>query len=447
MKRRHLLILMVSLLSLFLFGCPPQETATTTGTAGAGDEIPVGEYGSLTGSTATFGQSTHNGVTLALDEINAAGGINGRKLKLFTEDDQSKPEEAASVVQKLISQNGVVALIGEVASSRTLAAAPIAQKAQIPMISPSSTNPQVTQIGDYIFRACFLDSYQGDSMAKFAANDLKAKRAAILTDVKNDYSVGLAQFFAESFKKLGGTIVAQQSYSEGDSDFKAQLTSVRAAKPDVIFVPGYYTEVGQIAIQARDLGLKQPLLGGDGWESPKLLEIGGKALEGSFYSNHYSPDDPDPVVRQFVDKYRERFGVLPDSLSALAYDSTKILAEAMKRAKTVDGPSIREEIARTTAYKGVTGTITFGASRDPIKSLVVLEVKNGQIIKRLQMDPPGMPTASAMPTSAPTTTPAAGMPYGTPPPGSSPTPTVSPMPSASPSASPAASPMSATTSR
>lgn len=427
MKNRRLLVFAISLTSLILFGCPPQETATTTGTATSGEDIPIGEYGSLTGSTATFGQSTHNGVVLALDEINAAGGINGRKLKLFTEDDQSKPEEAASVVQKLISQNRVVALIGEVASSRTLAAAPIAQGAKVPMISPSSTNPQVTQIGDYIFRACFLDSYQGDSMAKFAFNDLKAKRAAILTDVKNDYSVGLAQFFRESFEKMGGRVIATQSYSEGDSDFRAQLTSVRAQKPDVIFVPGYYTEVGQIAIQARDLGMKQPLLGGDGWESPKLLEIGGKALEGAFYSNHYTPDDPDPVVRQFVDKYRERFGVAPDSLAALAYDSTKILGEALKRAKVIDGPSIREEIARTSGYKGVTGTISFGPDRNPIKSLVVLEVKDGQIIKRSQMDPPGSAAATAAAAAA----------------SGSPAPTATPTMSMTPAASPTPTPSSA----
>ncbi len=401
MKRRiFLALLTLSVLSLALFSCAPGESDTGTAGGGAGNEIPVGEYGSLTGSTATFGQSTHNGIVLALDEVNAAGGINGRQIRLYTEDDQSKPEEAANVVQKLISQNQVVAVLGEVASSRSLAAAPICQANRVPMLTPSSTNPQVTEIGDYIFRACYLDPYQGESLARFAIDELKVRRAAILTDVKNDYSVGLAKFFKEAFVKMGGQIVGEQSYSEGDSDFKGQLTALRASNPDVLFVPGYYTEVGQIAIQSRDLGMTAPLLGGDGWESPKLLEIGGKALNGSFYSNHYSPDSPDPVVRTFVDKYRERFGANPDSLAALGYDSMKILAEAMTRAKEIDSTQIRDELARTTNFKGVTGTITMGPDRNPIKSIVILEIRDGQITKRTEMSPPGMapPPAAAATT-------------------------------------------------
>ncbi|HUF16447.1 MAG TPA: ABC transporter substrate-binding protein [Thermoanaerobaculia bacterium] len=404
MKRRiFFALLTLSILSLALFSCAPRESTTGVSAGAAGNEIRVGEYGSLTGSTATFGQSTHNGIVLALDEVNAAGGINGRPIRLFTEDDQSKPEEAANVVQKLISQNRVVAVLGEVASSRSLAAAPICQENRIPMLTPSSTNPQVTQIGDYIFRACFIDPYQGESLARFAIEELKVRRAAILTDVKNDYSVGLAKFFKEAFNKMGGQVVGEQSYSEGDSDFKGQLTALRASNPDVIFVPGYYTEVGQIAIQTRDLGMTMPMLGGDGWESPKLLEIGGKALNGSYYSNHYSPDDPDPVVRTFVDKYRERFGANPDSLAALGYDSMKILAEAMTRAKEIDSTLIRDELARTANFKGVTGTITMGPDRNPIKSIVILEIRDGQITKRTEMHPPGMapPPAAA---GAPQTT-------------------------------------------
>ena len=423
MKSRVFVLLVTSILSLALLSCAPDESATGTAGGATGNEILVGEYGSLTGSTATFGQSTHNGIVLALDEVNAAGGINGRQIKLFTEDDQSKPEEAASVVQKLISQNQVVAVLGEVASSRSLAAAPICQANKVPMLTPSSTNPQVTQIGDYIFRACFIDPYQGASLAAFALNDLKARRAAILTDVKNDYSVGLANFFKEAFTKGGGQIVGEQSYSEGDSDFKGQLTALRASNPDVLFVPGYYTEVGQIAIQSKDLGMTAPMLGGDGWESPKLLEIGGTALDGSFYSNHYSPDDPSPIVRTFVDKYRERFGANPDSLAALGYDSAKILAEALGRAKTIDGPTIRDEIARTKDFQGVTGTITMGEDRNPIKNLVILEIRDGQITKRAEISPTGdvIPPAAATPATgtAPQTTTAG---------------TVAPSPAASPAA-------------
>ena len=410
MKSRVFVLLVTSILSLALLSCAPDESATGTAGGATGNEILVGEYGSLTGSTATFGQSTHNGIVLALDEVNAAGGINGRQIKLFTEDDQSKPEEAASVVQKLISQNQVVAVLGEVASSRSLAAAPICQANKVPMLTPSSTNPQVTQIGDYIFRACFIDPYQGASLAAFALNDLKARRAAILTDVKNDYSVGLANFFKEAFTKGGGQIVGEQSYSEGDSDFKGQLTALRASNPDVLFVPGYYTEVGQIAIQSKDLGMTAPMLGGDGWESPKLLEIGGTALDGSFYSNHYSPDDPSPIVRTFVDKYRERFGANPDSLAALGYDSAKILAEALGRAKTIDGPTIRDEIARTKDFQGVTGTITMGEDRNPIKNLVILEIRDGQITKRAEISPTGdviPPAAAGTVAPSPAASPAA----------------------------------------
>ena len=306
------------------------------GTSGQGgsEEILVGEFSSLTGGTATFGQSTHNGITLAFDEINAAGGVLGKKLKVLVEDDQSKPEEAATAVQKLISQNRVVAVLGEVASSRTLAAAPIAQSNKVPLISPSSTNPKVTEVGDYIFRVCFIDPFQGAVMAKFAANTLKLKKVAILYDVRNDYSVGLRNFFSETFKGLGGEVIGEQVFSEGDSDFRAQLTQLKSLKPEAIYVPGYYTEAGTISRQARELGITVPLMGGDGWDSPKLTEIGGKAIEGSYLSNHYSVDDPSPAIQKFVGDYKARFGATPDALAALGYDAAKVLADAFKRAGT-----------------------------------------------------------------------------------------------------------------
>jgi branched-chain amino acid transport system substrate-binding protein len=229
--------------------------------------IKIGEVGSMTGSEATFGISTHEGLQLAIKEQNAKGGIKGKKIELISLDDQGKPEEAAVATTKLITQDKVAAIVGEVASSRSLAMAPIAQKNKIPMVSPSSTNPKVTEVGDYIFRVCFIDPFQGAVMAKFASETLKAKKVAILRDVKSDYSVGLSNFFAEAFKNTGGEIVVDQSYSSGEVDFNSQLTSIRAKKPDAIFVPGYYTEVGLIAKQARKLGIKVPLLGGDGWDS------------------------------------------------------------------------------------------------------------------------------------------------------------------------------------
>lgn len=382
------MVLTTAILSLVLFGCPPKTSETTSGTGGTEGEIVVGEYGSLTGAQATFGQSTHNGIMLAMDELNAAGGINGRKFRVVTEDDQSKAEEAANAVTKLISQNNVIAVLGEVASSNSLAAAPICQSNKVPMISPSSTNPAVTEKGDYIFRMCFIDPYQGEAMANYLYKQLGKKTAAILIDVKSDYSTGLANFFERTFVQNGGRIVGKQSYAQGDSDFRAQLTTLKSANPEVLFVPGYYNDIGQIAIQARDLGMNMPLAGGDGWESPKLIEIGGKALEGCLYSNHYHVDDPAPAVRQFVQKYEERFGAKPDSLAALGYDSAKLLADAIKRAGTTDGPKLRDAIAATKGFPGVTGVINLGPDRNPIgKKLVVLEIRNGQLMLKDTVDP------------------------------------------------------------
>ena len=396
-----------AILSLVLFGCPPKtgETTTAAGTGGTEGEIVVGEYGSLTGGQATFGQSTHNGIMLAVDEINGNNGIDGRKIRVITEDDQSKSEEAANAVQKLISQNNVIAVLGEVASSASLAAAPICQNNRVPMITPSSTNEKVTQVGDYIFRMCFIDPYQGEAMANFVSKQLSMKRAAILIDVKSDYSTGLAANFERVFLANGGQIVGKQSYAQGDSDFRSQLTALKAANPEMIFVPGYYNEIGQIAIQARDLGMQQPLAGGDGWESPKLFEIGGKALDGCFYSNHYHVDDPTPAVREFVQKYQERFGAKPDSLAALAYDSTRVLAEAIKRAGTTDGPKLKDEIAKTANFPGVTGNITLGPDRNPIgKKLAILEVRNNNTILKGVVDPAAGTSGAATGTSGTTAT-------------------------------------------
>src|SRR5947209_14522351 len=306
MRTNKLLIIIAALSLMVMTACPPKNesgtTTSNTSAAGGGGEILVGEYGSMTGPQATFGQSTHNGIMMAIDEINAKGGVKGRKIKVITEDDQSKQEEAANAVTKLISQNNVLAVLGEVASSCSLAAAPICQSNKVPMITPSSTNPEVTKKGDYIFRVCFTDDYQGENIARYAAQQLHIKRAAILTDVKNDYSTGLTTTIERIFTSLGGQIIAKQSYANLDSDFRSQLTAIRQANPEAIFVPGYYTDVAQIAIQARDLGMKQPLLGGDGWESPKLIEIGGKALEGCMYTNHYFYGDPNPMVHNFVQK-------------------------------------------------------------------------------------------------------------------------------------------------
>jgi branched-chain amino acid transport system substrate-binding protein len=347
--------------------------------AGGENEIVIGEFGSLTGTTATFGISSKNGIDMAIDSINKAGGVLGKQVRVIVEDDQGRPEEAQTVVTKLINSDRVVAVLGEVASSRSLAAAPVAQQNQIPMISPSSTNPKVTEIGDYIFRVCFIDPFQGLVMAKFATNTLKVKNVAILRDIKNDYSVGLANVFIENFTKMGGTIVADESYSEGDTDFSAQLTSLRSKRPEAIFIPGYYTEVGLIARQARSLGLNVPLLGGDGWDSPRLTEIGGAALNNSYFSNHYSTQDPSPVIQNFVKTYTERYGEAPDALAALAFDAANILFDAMKRAGSTDPKAVRDALAQTRDFPGVTGRITIDAQRNAVKPAVVLRVVDGQL--------------------------------------------------------------------
>ena len=380
---------------LSVTGCTKKTDSTLQSGAGtsaaavtqSGDEILIGEVGSLTGSEATFGTSTRDGVDLAIKQINAAGGIKGKKLRVIVMDDQGKPEEAATAVTKLITQDKVTAILGEVASSRSLAMGPIAQSNKVPMVTPSSTNPKVTQVGDYVFRVCFIDPFQGSVMAKFATNTLKVKKAAILRDIKNDYSVGLANFFTETFKKAGGEIVVDQSYSAGDVDFKSQLTSIKGKGPEVIFVPGYYTEVGLIARQARELGIKAPLLGGDGWDSTKLTEIGGAALNGSYFSNHYSPDDQSPTVQQFISEYKNMFGAVPDGLAAMGYDAAMVLADAMKRAPTLSNQDIRDALAATKDYPGVTGKITIDKNRDAVKSAVVIEVKSTGFTFKETIDP------------------------------------------------------------
>jgi branched-chain amino acid transport system substrate-binding protein len=281
-----------------LAGC----SKSGTGAAPAADTIKIGEFASLTGKEAAFGQSSHKGTELAIEELNAAGGLLGKKIEFVYEDNRSTPGESATIAKKLITRDKIVALLGEVASGRSLEAAPIAQASQIPMISPSSTNPKVTETGDYIFRVCFTDPFQGRLLAQFAKRTLKAQKVAIFSDVAAPYSVGLAQFFREPFLANGGKIISEQKYTGGDKDFKAQLTAIKSLKPDAILVPGYYTDVGLIVAQARQLGITVPLFGGDGWEAPELLQIAGaEALAGTYYSTHFSSENTDPLVQKFVE--------------------------------------------------------------------------------------------------------------------------------------------------
>jgi branched-chain amino acid transport system substrate-binding protein len=404
--RRTLIALGLIAVTISYMGC----TRRGTNCADPGGTIKVGVYGDLSGQTSSFGQSTKNGSQMAADEINAAGGINGRQVQLIHEDDQGEPGKAATVVAKLINQDQVRALIGEVASSNSIAAAPNAQEAQVPMISPSSTNPKVTQIGDYIFRVCFIDPFQGEVMAKFAYNTLKARRAAILYDSNADYSKGLVQFFKQAFNKLGGEIVMEQAYAQRDRDFTGQLTAIRDVKPDVIYVPGYYQEVGVISKQTKQLGINAPLLGGDGWDSPQLWDLGGDALNGNYISNHYSVDDPSPEIQKFVAAYKAKFGNPPDALAALAYDAMMVLADAIRRANGTECTALRNAIAQTTNFKGVTGVISINAERNAVKPAVVLELRNKQFVYKETILPDGAAPAtspSPMATASPANTNAA----------------------------------------
>lgn len=352
---------------LFLAGC----TCTKGGNS---NEIVFGEYGSMTGAESSFGTSTHRGIELALEDANAAGGFQGKKFRVISYDNQGKSEEAVTAMTKLITRDRVPLVIGEVASSRSIAAGAIAQQYKVPMISPASTNPKVTQLGDYIFRVCFIDPFQGKVMAKFAAQHLKKMKAAILRDIRSDYSVGLADYFAKEFKTMGGEILLDVAYSSGDIDFKSQLTSIRSKKPEVVFVPGYYTEVGLIARQAKELSMNATLLGGDGWDSDKLTEIGGDAIFGNYFSNHYSQEDKRPEVLAFVKRYETKWGEKPDSMAVLAYDAALVAINAVKTAKDLTPASLRDALAATKDVKGVSGTITLNAQRDPVKPAVVMQV-------------------------------------------------------------------------
>jgi branched-chain amino acid transport system substrate-binding protein len=357
--------------ALLLAGCGPKQGAVET--------IKIGNYAAITGKDGAFGDSSTKATRLAIDEINAAGGVLGQQIELVVEDTQSKPGEAATIVKKLITREKVVALIGEVTSSRSLEGAGVAQAFKVPMLSPSATNPAVTATGDYIFRACFIDPFQGAVLATFAREKLKSRRAALLTSISSAYSTGLGEVFRAGFPQAGGAIVSDQKYAEGDKDFKAQLTAIKAAAPDVLFVPGYYTEVALIAKQARELGFTAPLIGGDGWEAPELLQIAGSALDGCYYSTHYSAESPDPKVQEFVKKYRARFDDrVPDGMAALGYDSAYLLVDAIRRAGSTEPAALRAALAATRNFDGITGRIDIDAARNASKPAAILTIKEGR---------------------------------------------------------------------
>ncbi len=379
-------LLVILLLAIFV-SCEKKSSDPEANQPTNSDKIKIGIYYPLTGDIATFGQFGKKGVEMAVTEINASGGLLGRQVEAIYEDTRGQQQDSTIAVQKLINKDKVVAVLGESASTNSLAGGAVCQENKIPMITPSSTNPTVTEIGDYIFRVCFLDDFQGEVMARFAVNTLKAKRIAVLYDNGSDYSIGLEEFFSSTLKKLGGEIIAKEAYQKTDVDFSAQLTKIKGSKPDAIYVPGYYTQVGQIAQQSRKLGMTIPLLGADGWDSPSLLEIGKEALNGSYFSNHYNVEDPDPNVSNFVKTFKEKYNTTPDTTAGLAYDATNILFAAIKRANSTESKAIRDSIAETKNFPGITGVITISNTRNAIKPAVIVGIENGKYIVKEKIAP------------------------------------------------------------
>jgi len=364
---RWRLIISITLLALSVDSCKRNGGSSNS------NEIVLGEYASMTGDTATFGQSSHKGLVLAIEQANKAGGVLGKKIKLITEDDQSNQDQANSAVQKLISRDKVIAIVGEVASSRSLAGGSVCQKSKVPMLSPASTNNTVTEIGDYIFRICFTDDFQGAVCGRFATKKGWTK-IAMLVDVKQDYSKGLAKSFRDSYKT--GSIIIEEGYKSGDRDFKAQLTKLKGLSPDSVFVPGYYGDAILIIRQAREIGLNVPLFGGDGWDSPETLKLGSIG-NGCYYTDHFHREDPRPEVKKFISDFHARYGEDPDAMAVLGYDAGGVMIDAIKGAGKAEPAAIRDALAATKDFPGVTGKITIDEKRNARKPIVILELRDG----------------------------------------------------------------------
>lgn len=363
MKIRVLALVVAAIMMFSLFtGC------------GASNTIKIGAIQPISGQVSAYGTQTRDAIQMAVDEINAKGGVLGKKLELFVEDDEANPEKTVNAFKKLVSQNKVIGIVGALTSKCSLAITKEAQNRKVLMITPSSTNDTVTYAGDYIFRACYNDSFQGQVVAQYAAETLKAKNAAILYDITNDYSKGLRDNFKKKFESLGGKVVSEESYSTGDKDFNAQLTKIKNTNPDVLFIPDYYSTVSLIAKQVRNQGINIPMMGADGWD--EIANNAGDEVVGSYYSNHYSPDADDQDVKIFVANYKKKFNVEPNALAALGYDATYILADAIQKAGSTDPEKIKAAMMETNK-KFVTGNIKFNEKRNPVKSAVMVKLEKG----------------------------------------------------------------------
>ncbi|MDQ0200950.1 ABC transporter substrate-binding protein [Neobacillus ginsengisoli] len=373
-------------------GCSSATSGSSSSSGKDGGTIKIGEDLELSGGVASYGQSIEEGVQLALDEINKKG-INGKKIELVKVDNKSDAAEATNGAIKLVSQDKVSAIIGAATSTNTLAQVQIAQDNKVPLLTPTGTNPTVTvkdgKLNDYVFRTCFIDPFQGTVAANFATNKLNVKTAAVLIDSSSDYAKGLAASFKSAFKKNGGSIVSEEAYVAKDTDFHATLTRIKAQNPAFVYLPGYYEEVGLILKQAREIGLNVPFMGGDGWDSPKLVEIAGNApLNNTYITNHYSSGDSDQKVQDFVKAFKAKYSdKSPDAFNALGYDSAYLLADAIKRAGSSDPKKIQEALAKTDGLQLVSGTMKLDKNHDPIKSAVILEYKDGKQVFNTKVNP------------------------------------------------------------
>jgi branched-chain amino acid transport system substrate-binding protein len=370
---RHQWTVAIWLIALaFTWGCGSKEAK----------DIRVGVNAELTGSKPVVGDSCKNAMELLTAQVNQAGGLKvGHKpvaIKLFIEDNEDKAESAAAAAQKLISQNNVLAIIGPNASGNAIPAAQICEDAKVIMISPWSTNPKTTEGKKFVFRACFIDDFQGQVMAKFARDNLKARRAAVLYDVASEYNKGIAEFFKKFFQAAGGKVVAFESYTKDDKDFSSQLTIIKAANPDVLFLPNYYNEVPLQVQQARRLGIACPIIGSDSWGSAELLTLGGPDLEGCYFSTHYAPDIATPIAQKFIQDYETKYGKKPDDVAALTYDAGRLLCAAITQAGALNRQKVRDALAAIQEFPGVTGQMKFQGGGDPIKSAVILQIKDGK---------------------------------------------------------------------
>lgn len=362
-KRSFALLVAVVLMVSMFAGC-----------GGKGDTIKIGTIQPISGAISAFGTQSRDAVNMAVEEINAKGGVLGKTLEVVVEDDEATPEKTVNAFKKLVTQDKIIGLVGALTSKCSLAITREAQQRKIVMISPTSTNDTVTDAGDYIFRACYNDSFQGVVVAQFAYDTLKGKKAAIIFDNTNDYSKGLKDNFKKKFEELGGTITAEEAYATGDADFKAQLTKIKGTNPDVLFIPDYYNTVSLIAKQVRSQGITIPMLGADGWD--EITNNAGDEVIDCYYSNHYSPDADDAEVKEFVKKYNEKFGMTPNALAALAYDATYILVDAINKAGSADPEKIKAAMMETNK-KFVTGQIKFNEFRNPVKSAVMVKIEKG----------------------------------------------------------------------